>query len=886
MNSAVALRSRYRCLPASPLRAALLAVLLQLPALLFPPASLRAQTALDPLANPVFSSPAVTSSPYEAGQVPSTPPAARYGQSSGNARAQSRYDAATDSDANTRRINEADRADAARRAADPPDPITQFQQLVFESTGQRLPIFGASLFRNVPSTFAPVDNIPVSPEYVIGPGDQLRIQVFGQQSQQHTVTVDRTGDIAFPDVGSFHVAGVRYSQLPAFLKTQLGRFYRNFDLSINLSQLRTIQVFVVGNARHPGSYTISSLSTLVNAVFASGGPLPQGSLRDVQLQRDGQTLVHFDLYDLILHGDKTKDVVLLPGDVIFIPPVGPQVALSGSVNNPAIYEVAPGTNVTQAIALAGGRTAVAAGDQVRIERIADHARRALADVDLERYNPVLANGDIIEIGEILGRYQNAVTLRGNVSSPGRYVWKQGMRITDLIPGREALITRDYFRRRNALGVTPLGYAPGGSDSVQGRANQQTGASGGYPQGFSNQGGANPENASATGANQAASGQAALGLGGSLNHNQINPGQNRTAAAIQSNDAALEGGRSSTPNGTGGSVASALTNPSGLFPPATDVVLSAPDLDWSYAVVERLDEQTLATSLLPFNPGKLFLENDQTQNLDLKSGDIVTFFSTADLRVPTSQQTRFVRLEGEFVSSGIYSVQPGETLRHLLARSGGFTPDAYLYGSEFTRQSTRRVQQQRLNEFTDSVEAQIATSSAANSQRAVSALDAAANDAATLQASQAVARLRRIQPNGRIVLAVKPDSRGIDAVPDLPLEDGDRFIVPRVPSTVAVEGQVYSANAFVFTRGRRERDYLKQAGGPDRNADKGRTFILRADGSVFSRQYGDVDKAHIFPGDTVVVPPQFSKTALLRNLIDISQIIGSIGLGAAAINVLK
>ena len=241
-----------------------------------------------------------------------------------------------------------------------------------------------------------------------------------------------------------------------------------------------------------------------------------------------------------------------------------------------------------------------------------------------------------------------------------------------------------------------------------------------------------------------------------------------------------------------------------------MVLSAPDIDWNYAVVERLDAVTLTTSLIPFRPGALYLPQgkdqlagDLSQNLELQAGDVVTFFSTADLKVPTSQQTRFVRLEGEFVASGVYSVQPGETLRHLLARAGGFTPDAYLYGSEFTRQSTRRVQQQRLNEYADTLDAEISAYGAASTQRSISDRDQQATSAATSQGLSSVARLRRIVPLGRIVLQLRPDSRGVDAVPDLPLEDGDRFVVPRVPSTINVEGQVYSANAFVFERGRKE-----------------------------------------------------------------------------------
>ena len=185
-----------------------------------------------------------------------------------------------------------------------------------------------------------------------------------------------------PEVGTVHVAGVQFSQLRDFLKSQLGRIYRNFDLNVNLGQLRSIQVFVVGQARQPGSYTIGSLSTLLNALFASGGPLPQGSLRDIQVKRGNETITHFDLYDLLLHGDKTKDVRLEPGDVIFIPDVGPQVAVLGSVTTPAIYELRGEKSFNQVIALAGGLTNVAADSRLRVERIYKHTERSVIDVDL------------------------------------------------------------------------------------------------------------------------------------------------------------------------------------------------------------------------------------------------------------------------------------------------------------------------------------------------------------------------------------------------------------------------------------------------------------------------------------------------------------------------
>ena len=710
-----------------------------------------------------------------------------------------------------------------------PDRPTDFQRTVFETTGQPLPIFGASLFANVPSTFAPVDDVPVVPDYVLGPGDELRVQIFGQVNQSSVFVIDRSGDISIPQVGPVHLAGMQFSQAQPFLKSRIGQVYRNFDLSVSMGRLRSIQVFVVGEARRPGAYTVSSLSTLLNALFASGGPLPQGSLRDIQVQRGKQTIIHFDLYDLLLHGDKSKDIQLANEDVIFIPVAGPQTAVLGSVANPAIYETLPGSTVQQSIALAGGFTSLAAGAHVRLERVFEHTMRSVVDVDLAQgQNPAVQAGDIVTVPAVLDKFRASITLRGNVANPGRYVWHPGMRVLDLIPNRDALVTRNYFRRRNALGQIQTDYTvPPATDS----------------------------------------GEGAL----------------RTRSDSSASDATQRGSQ----QGQGASsVATALTSSNSVFPAKNDVVLSAPDINWSYAVIERLDAQRLTTSLIPFNLGKVVLNGDPTENKELLEGDVVTIFSNSDIRVPTAQQTRFVRLEGEFVAAGVYSVEPGETLRHLLQRAGGLTGDAYLYASEFTRESTRRVERQRLNEYADTLEAQVSSAAATSNARAITDRDAAASTASLSEAREVVTRLRQIEPTGRIVLPLKPDTSDIGALPDLALEDGDRFVVPRVPSVVNVEGRVYSANAFVFENARHTIDYLREAGGPDRQADTKRTFVLRADGSVFSNQYGNVERAAIYPGDTIVVPLRLDKRAILRNLLDISNIVGQFGLGAAAINVLK
>lgn len=737
----------------------------------------------------------------------------------------------------------------APQPAPPPTP-SEFQQVVADSTGRMLPIFGTGLFNSTPSTFAPVDNIPVTPDYVIGPGDEIQLQVWGQVSQRGTFVVDRTGSISLPEVGTLHVAGLQYSQLSDFLKAQMGRVYRNFDLNVNLGQLRSIQVFVVGQARQPGNYTIGSLSTLLNALFASGGPLPQGSLRDIQVKRDGATITHFDLYDLLLNGDKTKDIRLVSGDVIFIPDVGPQVAVVGSVTTPAIYELRDEKTFSQVIAMAGGLTSVAAGTQVRVDRIDNHTQRSVIDVDLTAANPApVKDGDIVTVNSIVGRFQNAVTLRGNVANPGRYTWHEGMRISDLIPSREALVTRDYYQRLMKLGQSNSGSVAGSS------SNDYTQSPTGAP-----------------------------GSQGSL--------------TVQSPPSDTANGRgTATASGGGNSVGAALTEADSKFAPRTDVVLNAPDIDWEYAVIERQSPTDLTSSLLPFNLGKAVIDKDPAQDLTLLPGDVVSIFSKADIRVPSSQQTRFVKLEGEFAAAGVYSVLPGENLHQLLMRAGGLAPGADLYASEFTRETVRLLQRQRLSEYADELESQITATTAANSSTAVTDRDATAAVAAASTARAAVARLRQAQPSGRVVLPLKPDSQGIDAIPDISLEDGDRFVVPRIPATVSVQGQVYNANAFLYLKGRRVKDYLRLAGGPDRVGDRNREFILRADGSVVSRQenhfaeravFADrgFDEVLVYPGDTIIVPPIIQKTAFLRNLADIGTIFEGFGLGAAAIEVLK
>jgi protein involved in polysaccharide export with SLBB domain len=327
---------------------------------------------------------------------------------------------------------------------------------------------------------------------------------------------------------------------------------------------------------------------------------------------------------------------------------------------------------------------------------------------------------------------------------------------------------------------------------------------------------------------------------------------------------------------------------------TQVVRTSPDIDWSYAVVERVDKKTLTTRLIPFNLGALVIDHVADSDVTLEPGDVITVFSDADIRVPRAQQTKYVRLEGEFEHSGVYSVLPGETLRQLVLRAGGLTSQAYLYGSQFSRESTRREQQQRLDEYVSALSYQIEISASNKASSVVSPQEAATVGASVASQRELVNRLREIRATGRIVLHIEPFRSDVNSLPDLTLEDGDRFVVPPLPSTVGIVGAVYDPNSFVYIAHKHAGDYLRTAGGPNRTADKKQIFIIRADGSVVSRQYLDntlwtddrFNRQVIYPGDTIVVPEQLNKTTLLRGLTDWSAVFSQFALGAAAINVIR
>lgn len=732
----------------------------------------------------------------------------------------------------------------------PPAELTEFQQFVYASTGRVLPIYGRQLFDNVPSTFAPVDRIPVTADYVIGPGDEILIRGWGQIDIDARVVVDRTGSIFIPKVGEVKVAGLRYEQLQEYLRSAIGRVFQNFDLNVTLGELRSIRVFVVGHVLRPGSYTVSSLSTLVNTIFASGGPSPKGSMRHIQLKRNDEVVTEFDLYDLLLKGDKSKDAVLLPGDVVFVPPAGQLVAVTGSVNVPAIYELNRTTTLGEAIEAAGGLATTAAGDKAIVERIENRTARRIEQfsLDVAGLSQPLQDGDLIRIVSLSPRFENAVTLRGNVAQPGRYPWRPGMRVSDLIPDREFLLTRDFWLAHYA--VQDDGRIPQDErtkywrrERVADTGNVDLPTYSDWIRFASKQSGQPQPNA------------------------QFQPP--RPQEQLQPSDASRqneldirEDGRRLHPE----EIEEMVRN---------DVKRSAPDINWDYAVIQRLNPDTLTTRLLPFNLEKAIVAHEEDSNLHLQPGDVITVFSHADLRVPLSKQSKFIRLEGEFVAPGVYQVKEGDSLRDVVARAGGLTRDAFLFGSQFTRESTRIEQQKRLDTFLNQLEQEV--------ERGAGTIPAKPEEAATFKEKlegqrRLVQKLREMKATGRVVLELKPDATDVADVPEISLEDGDRLFVPAEPQTVNVIGSVYNENAYLFHPGKRVKDFLRLAGGPTHDADEDHIFIIRADGAVLSGAErsswwsGGVQSARLLRGDTVVVPGRLDKTSFLGRVKDLAQVV--------------
>jgi protein involved in polysaccharide export with SLBB domain len=566
-----------------------------------------------------------------------------------------------------------------------------------------------------------------------------------------------------------------------------------------VGQLKGIEVYVVGQTAKPGKYIVSSVSTLINALFATGGPTANGSMRNIQLVRQGKVVGVVDLYQFLLHGDSSRDLVLQAGDVIKIPPVGPQVALLGSIPNPAIYELSPGetSNSLEAVLRYAGNTSVFTSPlQVSIERIDPDKLKPLSamaiSLNREGLQTRLKAGDIVTFLPIKPAFDNAVSLRLLGAPSVRLPIKPGATIHDLLPNKEALLTNLYFMRR----FTPPVSGTGTNDDLT---------------------------------------------------------RIRDTARLD-------------------------------------------QINWEFALLERIDLGDLSPQIISFNLAEAISPTAPYQNVTLKPGDIITIFSQKDMLVSSEKQVRVVRVQGEVKAPGIYQLRADDTLPDLIAKAGGTTRSAYIYGTIFSRESIREQQEKNLAQVIRNLQNQLSSNTGTMLAGSTSGDDLKRQQALTAinqeNLSQKIAQLKQMNPNGRLSLEMDPKD---PQFPEITLEDGDAITVPREPSNVGMYGAVYNEAAMLFKPGRTVTDYLNNAG-PTPTAETSWTFLLRADGSVrapdLSGFFNSNSVAGIepMPGDSIVVPEKILRqtawATFTQGLKDWTQIFFQLGLGAAAIQVLK
>ena len=685
---------------------------------------------------------------------------------------------------------------------------TQFQRFAQEATGKLLPLYGYKLFDG--GRYPALTDVPAPSNYVLGVGDEIDLKIWGVVDLALRLPVDRNGQITIPKVGNVTVSGIRADQLEKQLKTQVARVFSNFELSATLGRLRSVQIFVVGEARQPGAYTVSSLSTLVSALFETGGPAATGSMRSIRLVRDGKTVTTLDLYAFLHAGQVNADARLMPGDVIVIPPVGPRVGLQGALDNQAIYELSgPEESLGRLLDYSGGRQVLTATTKALVERVSPGQSQASRSVeervlDGRGLQSMVRDGDIVTLLGISPEFANAVTLRGNVAQALRHAHRPGMRVSDLIPEASALITRDFFSAKNSL--------------VQ----FETPASTALP----------------------------------------DPRQR------VSKDQLLN-----------------------------EIKTQLSEVNWEYAVIERLNPRLVQMELIPFNLGLAVKQRDPAHNLELQAGDVVTVFGVKDLPVPVSQRKLYVRLGGEVKAPGIYQVQTGETLPQLITRAGGLTREAYPYATQLTRESTKAAQQENLDRAVRRMESSINSDVSMLTQNMT---DSEKANAAQLQiqkqaAQASLERLRSLKPSGRVALEVDPRN---PALPPISLEDGDSILVPNRPGFVSVYGSVFTESTLVHRPGLLVADYLEKAG-PTREADLQASLLIRADGTVLASKaqrslfgFGNSGfmSMNMEPGDAIFVPEQLDRrspyTQFIQGAKDWTQLFYQFGLGAAAIKTLR
>lgn len=720
--------------------------------------------------------------------------------------------------------------------------------------------FGYSLFASQ-SRAAPNDDVPVGNTYLIGPGDQLRILFWGRINKTFDLKVARDGSVLLPDIGPLEVAGLTFEQAKKLIEGHAGQI-TGVNVDVTMGRLRSIQVYVVGEVTRPGAYRVSALSHVANALEASGGITKVGSLRRIELRRENQVSKTIDLYGLLLNGRNSAEDQLEPGDVIFVPVIGPVAAASGDVKRPAIYELSgQSDSLANLLKLAGGISAFGYSQRVQVERVENHQKRVALDVDLNTIRSqgfAVHDGDLIKIYPVLPTEHDVVVAVGNVNRPGKYQWREGMRVSDLLSAAEGPAPHTFFqyaliRRKEgpsqAVRLLPVDLGQALSDYLAGPANLAL----------------KPEDQLTIFSESNMKYLPTVQVMGEVR----NPGYYVLSEGMRVSDLIYLAG--------------------GL---KDDAYLKQAEL----ARTQVLNGAHTSHTFIDLDLRSV-LNRSGAESPVLEANDQLFVQRATDWHLPW-----VVYVRGRVARPGPYTIHDGERIASVLERCGGLMPDAYLPATVLIRQSVKQLQQQRLNEARTRLQEAIVRVKMNPTMSMNGTPDNSANGATLGMLQQVLSQSENQQAQGRLVVHLKPIDELVSSSDNVAMVDQDILTIPPRPAGVNVLGQVYSPSAIVYRPGRMVRDYLDMAGGPTEGADPEHIMVIKADGAVETDQgireskestmfpllpviSGGLMAAKVDPGDTVYVPEKLVYVNKLQVASSITQVIANSMMGIATLGIL-
>ena len=775
------------------------------------------------------------------------------------------------------------------------EPDADADMMPAEEESLELKPFGYDLFAGEPTSFQPATRIPVSPNYQIGPGDTLQILFFGKTNETHSLEVNRDGSVDFPELGPISLAGLTFSEAKELLLKRISEQMIGVQASISLGELRSIQVFVLGEAYKPGAYTVSALSTITNALFVSGGVSDIASLRNIQLKRAGKVVATLDLYDLLLRGDTSGDVRLQSGDAIYVPTVGNTASVDGEVRRPAIYELKSENSAAELLALAGGLQPKAYPNASRIHRVDGNGFMTVVDVDLTQKagrDAKVINGDLLFVDSVVDRKQNVVTLSGHVYRPGEFRWRQGMTVTDVVrsvsqlkDGADldfAIIQRElppngllevqYVDLRTALadkkGASDIAFYPRDElmifSNLNGRLAEgaDNEAESGVDQNLNNITAKGQENQDLDGTNlQQIDDRGRVEILAELVERlKLQARSGELAQVVSINGTVRYPGE--YPLTKGMTVTQLVAAAGGMSEAAYTQRVELSRFDFSDA--ERAGSNHQVIDLQAAYQGG-------AADMQLSSYDVLSVRT-----IPEFKENLSITLEGEVRFPGVYAFKRGEHLSDVIKRAGGLTELAHGKAAVFTREDLRSEEEKRLKELQARLKADLAIAELEQANEGEKAdIGEAEKLLKALDTSEAI---------GRLVIDLPAIIAG--QLDDVVLKDGDQLVIPEYRQEVSVIGEVQHPTSHLYNEEFDLQEYIERSGGTNLRADDKRIYVVKADGSVaLPGRSGWLSRRglNLEPGDTVIVPLDVDRMKTLTVWGEASRIVYQLALGAAAIN---